>query len=461
MTTQPASVNSTQPQIDLLNARIDRLTHSGLPFVQFAIIGAAYFFVFYDLSVVGFTLPAITSELGLSDGQAAAVVSIYLASYVVGAVTLATFADKHGRRKGLLYTVLFIALGGVLSGFAWDFWSLAIFRFIVGAGTGAEIALASSIVTETSPSHKRGKYLQYMYFWGAAGLTVTPFITLFLLNFDNGWRIALSLGGLVAIVLAFSRKKYLDESPRWLILHNHTEAAEQIVAKMERISEAKSGQKLPDVELAEVVSTSADDGRVFAKFLKKPYLSRTLITLAFWTLFLIPVDAYLSYAPTILSSAQQQGASGLVVTAIGYFGTPVGAVIAFLLIDYGQRKYLIAAIAFIFACALALMALSPAAWLVVIAAFVASAMIAANSAAYAYMAEIYPTSMRATGFGILDSGGNVGGAFAPLVVVALLSLVNESGTLWVLAASLVLSALILAFGGINTSRRSVVEISGN
>lgn len=451
----------TQRRIDWLNARIDRLTHSGLPFVQFAIIGAAYFFVFYDLSVVGFTLPAITEDLSLTPGQGAAIVSIYLMSYVVGVVTVASYADKYGRRKGLLITVILISIGGLLSGFAWDFASLAIFRFIVGAGTGAELALASSIVAETSPSNKRGKYLQYMYFWGAGGLTVTPFITLFLLNFEYGWRISLALGGLVAIVLAFTREKYLDESPRWLVLHGHAEDAERLVNKMERISERKSGKSLPEVKIEDVPVSIVDDGKVTAKFFRKPYLSRTLVTLAFWTLWLVPVDAYLSYAPTILSGAEQQGASGMIITAIGYFGTPIGAILAFFLIDFGERKYLIAAIAFIFGCALAIMASSPPAWLVVLAAFIASAMIAANSAAYSYMAEIYPTSMRATGFGILDSGGNIGGAFAPVLVVWLLSLVNESGTLWVLAISLFCSALILAVFGVETSRKSLTDIAGN
>jgi putative MFS transporter len=452
----------TKQEIAWLNARVDRLTHSGLTFRQFAIIGAAYFFVFYDLSVVGFTLPDITEDLSLSGGQAAGVVSIYLGSYVVGAVTLASFADKYGRRRGLLYTVIAIAVGGLLSGVAWGFWSLAIARFIVGAGTGAEIALASTIVTETSPSRKRGKYLQYMYFWGAAGLTLTPFITLLLLKLDNGWRYSLAVGGLIAIVLAFSRKKYLDESPRWLVLNGRAEEARDIVQKMEAISEKKSGHPLPPPREDEIpLESSSTDNRLVKKFFQKPYLKRTLVTLAFWTLWLIPVDAYLSYAPTILSSAQHQGASGIVITAIGYIGTPVGALLAFFLVDIGQRKYLISVIAFIFGCALAVMAVNPSGIVVVIAAFVASAMISANSAVYAYMAEIYPTSMRATGFGILDSGGNVGGALAPFIVVGLISIVHESGTLWILAASLICSAVILAVGGIKTSRKSIVEISGN
>ncbi len=442
-----------------LNARIDRLPTLGFSNLTFLIIGLSYFFVYFDISVIGFTLPKLTEVFHLTATEAAYPVTLYLIGYVIGDYLLSLVADRVGRRKALLYTVLIVAIGGFLSAFAWDLWSLAIFRFITGVGTGAEIAIASTIITEFSPSKSRGKYLQLMYFWGAAGLTITPFISLALINLENGWRIIFGLGALVAIVLIFMRARFLPESARWLVINGKPEEAERLVTDMERRVRLKTGKELPPVPV--VPPEEESSGSVTKTLFSHPYLKRTVITLAFWLVWLITTYAYLSYAPTILIESGNTASSGLLFTALGYLGTPVGALIALILIDKVERKYFMFFVTVVFAGSLCLMTIVSSNFLVILGAFMCSMMIAANSAGYVYMAEIFPTRVRTTGVAITEGGGQIGGIIAPFLTVALLNVIGGIGTLYVLAAIVLGSGLIILIGGMRTTGLELTKIAGD
>ncbi|MBU8877520.1 MFS transporter [Bacillus sp. FJAT-29790] len=454
---QTRVVSDIGKHISEINARIDRLPALGLGRFTFLVIGLSYFFVYFDISVIGFTLPKLTEVFNLTATQAAYPVTLYLLGYVVGDYLLSLVADRLGRRKALLYTVLIVAVGGLFSAFAWDLWSLAIFRFITGVGTGAEIAIASTIVTEFSPSKTRGKYLQLMYFWGAAGLTITPFISLALIDLDNGWRIIFGLGALVAVILIFMRSRYLPESPRWLILNGKSEEAEQLVSEMEHNVRRKTGMELPPVPV--VPPEEEARGSITKTLFLPPYLNRTVVTLAFWLVWLITTYAYLSYAPTILIEAGNTASSGLLFTALGYLGTPVGALIALLLIDKMERKYFMFLVTLAFAIGLCIMTITSSNLFVISGAFICSMMVAANSAGYVYMAEIYPTRVRTTGVAITEGGGQIGGIIAPFLTVALLAQIGGIGTLYVLAAIVLFSGFIILIGGMKTTGKELTKIA--
>ncbi|KJQ54437.1 MFS transporter [Microbacterium sp. SA39] len=451
------TIKSVTDTVATINARIDRLPYSGLSKPAFVVIGLAYFFVYYDLSVVGFTLPKISEVFQLTGEQAAVLIATYLAGYMVGDYFISNFGDRRGRRTAMLVTVVVLALGSILSALSWDFTSLLIFRFITGAGTGAEIALATTIVTETSPPHKRGKYLQLMYFWGAAGLTIAPFVSLALIDSEMGWRILLGLGGVVALMLIFMRGRFLPESGRWLAVHGRFDLADREVAKMEAIARAKYGRELPAPQPvpSEHVHGEGDTRRL----LKKPYLSRLLVTLLFWTTWLLATNAYLSYGPTIIAEAGGDVGSSMLVTALGYLGTPIGAILAFIFIDRAQRKLLIFTVCVVFAVGLSLIAIGGSQPTVILGTFLSSAMIAANSAAYVYMAEIFPTGLRATAFSIVEGGGNIGSLIMPFVIVALLATVGGTASLWVLAATVLIAGLVILIGGIRTTGKELTKLA--
>lgn len=450
------TINREQ-EIANLNARIDRLPRTGLRGITFMLIGLSYFFMFYDLSIQGFIIPTIAEEFNLTSGQTAIPISFYLLGYPLGGYFLAVYGDRVGRRPALLITVIVIAAGSLLTAVSWDVWSLTFFRFLVGAGSGAEIALASTIIAEFSPAKKRGKYLQMMYFWGAGGLTLTPFISLALIDLQYGWRIIAGLGGIVAILLIFLRRNHLPESPRWLVTNNKIEEAKKQVDEIEKFCEEKTGEKLEEIH--DVPIEKENKGSELKELFRPPYLKRVLITLLFWSLWLVTTNGYLTYGPTIISNAGAGQIDGRLFAALGYLGTPIGALLAYRFVESLERKLSMFIITVVFATGLILIIFTGSTLLVFLGAFFISFSIAAQSIAYGYMAEIFPTRIRATGVVVTDSGGNLTGIITPFIVVGLLALTGGIGTLIALAVIVFTSGLVILIGGEKTTGRELSRIA--
>lgn len=441
-----------------LNARIDRLPRWGLSYGVFFIIGISYFFAFYDINAISFTLPVLTKEFGLSGVWLALPVTMNLLGYMIGAYGLGSVADALGRRTALLLTVIILTIGGVLSALSWNGASLTVFRFITGLGTGAELSVAATILTELSPTRVRGRYLQINYLWGALGLSVTPFTAIALLAVPGiGWRLVFLGGAIVAFMSIFLRGRFLPESPRWLVLRDRFDDAENLVREMERHAERRSGQPLPAP--ADVPPEEELKGFPTLQLLKRPYLGRMIVALAFWAFWYVTVYAYLGYEPTLIIKMGLSTPNGLLFSALSDIAIPVGAVVALLVVDLWQRKFLVSIMAFVFTVALIVMAISSDSIVLFVGAFFSSMMVAANSIGYVYTAEAFPTRVRATATSIGDGVGHLGGVVAPFIVVAAMDPLGARGTFTLMAAFVCVSGLVIVIGGVRTTRAALTRIA--
>ncbi len=128
---------------------VDRLDAIGLwPYRRrvLLVVGAAYFFAFFDIVNIGAALPVIEQQFDISSTTAAMAVSVGLVGYVVGALADAAIADRLGPRKGLVISVIALIVGGVIAALADGFAMLLVGRFITGMGIGAEIAAAAAYI---------------------------------------------------------------------------------------------------------------------------------------------------------------------------------------------------------------------------------------------------------------------------------------------------------------------------
>ena len=129
--------NVTRMTVAELNARIDRLPTWGLSKMVFVVVGLAYFFAFYDISAIAFTLPELSTLFHLSGNQIAYPVTANLLGYVIGAYALGTIADYLGRRQALLLTVMVLAVGGLLTAMSWGG---AVIRPVHRQGVSSDVA---------------------------------------------------------------------------------------------------------------------------------------------------------------------------------------------------------------------------------------------------------------------------------------------------------------------------------
>src|SRR5690606_25982960 len=147
-------------------------------------------------------------------------------------------AARWGRRRLFIATIVLYLVASGLSGLAWNAASLAVLRFVAGLGIGRAYGAINSAIGELIPARHRGRAASALRgtYWGGAMLAAAAQLFRLdpaLLPVDLGWRIALLSGPLIGMCV-WRLRRYIPESPRWLLTHGHVDEAERIVADIER-----------------------------------------------------------------------------------------------------------------------------------------------------------------------------------------------------------------------------------
>jgi putative MFS transporter len=460
----PSSTRTT-PRVSArsIDARIDAMPRVGLSRGAWFALMLCFFFANYDISVLAITLPAMRDELGLAGAQLGYPITWNLVGYCVGAYAFGHIADRHGRQKGLILTIAALGLGGFLTAFSWDVWSLTFFRFLTGCGMGAVLALCSAYIGELAPKNQRGAYLSKLYMVGTVLLIIIGFASLPVLSASpSGWRWLLAFGGLVLLVLPLVNSRSLVESPRWLVSMGRPDDADHIVRQMEtRLNLQPGGAvSVEDIPEEETQQPTDEEERVPARALfQAPYLSRMLIILGFWFIFYVAMYGYASYLPLILEGIGISTSDALLVTVASRIMPLISVVAAVLLVERMERRTMVVAGTLMFAAALALIALNLGEGVATVGALMSSFGIAFMATpAYTYTAEIFPTRARGTAAAIADGVGHLGGAVTPFVILPVLINYGARPAVFVMVALLLLAAGIIRLG-VRTRDRSLTDIA--
>jgi putative MFS transporter len=436
-------------------ARQDRIEVWALPWSYLAIIGTGYFFTFYDITDIGFAIPQIQTQFGLSGHESTFLaLAIGLIGYAVGSLLIGALADRVGRFRMLIATIVLTALGSFGDAASQGLVMLILFRFITGMGVGADLNLVSTYIGELAPARLRGRISVATFLVGIIGQAVTPLIALALIpSLHNGWRWLFIIGGIIAVIALLARFE-LPESPRWLALHGRLDEAERIVGEMEERARRR-GDGLADPQPNEVDVRS---GFPFGELLRAPYRNRVLIFLLLWFLWYIGNYGFLGDAADLFKN---HGLSaGTAYLAIGAIGYPVGAGVMILGIDRFERKWLLLGSSGVWLAGMLLVGTAASEAVVTGGAFLASMALGMFlQAGYTYTAESFPTRARTSGFALCDGighgGGALGGLFLPNVVSALsffagFALIGLTGLL----------AGLVALAGPAASGRTLERVSG-
>jgi MFS family permease len=176
--------------------------------------------------------------------------SAYLIGAIAGAVLFGYLTDRFGRKKLFMVTLGIYLTATAATAFSWDFWSFALFRALTGAGIGGEYTAINSAIQELIPARFRGRTDLAINgsFWigaamGAGG--AIAFLQPGTLPPDWGWRAAFGIGALLGLIIVWLRR-YIPESPRWLLLHARAPEAEAVTAEVERRVARAAGAALPE-----------------------------------------------------------------------------------------------------------------------------------------------------------------------------------------------------------------------
>lgn len=194
---------------------------SNIPKVAWLALASGFFgWMFDSMDINIFTMvlfPSMRELLGTSNPAVIAqsgglIVALKLAGWGLGGIAFGVVADRIGRSRTLVITILMYCAFTGLSGLAQSWWQLAILQTIAGIGIGGEWATAGALITETWPERYRARAMQVMQMAWAFGFFAAALVNLFI--GPIGWRWVLAAGAVPAIV-CIGIRWFVPEPERW------------------------------------------------------------------------------------------------------------------------------------------------------------------------------------------------------------------------------------------------------
>ena len=136
----------------------------------------------FDVMLFSLTLSAVIAELGLTKAQAGALGSITLLGGAAGGLFFGWVADRYGRTRSMIASVLLYSVFTAACGLSHTFWQFAFFRALLGLGMGGEWASGAALVSESWPAKSRGRALAFMQSAWAIGFAAAATVVAVLLT---------------------------------------------------------------------------------------------------------------------------------------------------------------------------------------------------------------------------------------------------------------------------------------
>jgi len=340
----------------------------------------------FDVMLYAIVLASLIQDptLHLSLGMAGILGSITLLSAAAGGIAFGVIADRVGRRQALMLAVLIYSIFTAACGFAQSALQLAVFRVLLGIGMGGEWATGVALVSETFPARHRGKALAFVQSAWAIGYGLAALVNLVVMPLW-GWRGVFFVGVLPALFTMWIRRN-VEEPKMW-----------------RSVDTAERGR----------LSTLFRPGIVHVTVAIA--LMNSCCLFAWWGLN--------AWVPAYLRLPAEQGGIGLSSSTMSWFVIAMQVGMWFGYVSFGfmadaigrKRTYVL----YVLAAAVLLPMygfLRVPVLLLLLGPFVAFFGTGYFSGLGALVAELYPTSVRATAAGFCYNFGRIASAAAPYTI---------------------------------------------
>jgi putative MFS transporter len=443
--------------------RLDRLPACRYLWTLVALISFGAFFEIYDiflsaplslgLVAAGVFHAGAAGLFGFAD-QASFIAATF-AGLWLGALVFSTVADRLGRRPIFTAALLWYALATCVMAFQANSLAIDAWRLVASLGVGVELVAIDCYLAELMPKALRGRAFAVsasIQFLSVPLLSVLAWRLIPGRHFGlDGWR-WLALLPALAAVGAWSVRRRLPESPRWLAEHGRSDEADRVTRMIEARVSAELGRPLPQPQSppAAAVSQAGLPPSLFAP----PWRRRTLTLIVFHLLQTLGYYGFANWLPTLLV-AQGVGLSQSLAYSVALALVPPVAPLVFLNIaDRFERKWLIVAGALTAAAFGLVMARMTATSSLVLFTFVGMAVAGGSSlmslAYHAYQSELFPTAMRARAVGFVYSFSRLSAALSSYLIAWTLAGFGGPGVFVLIAGALAGTAAVIALFGPRT-----------
>lgn len=422
----------------------------------------------FDFVLITLVLTEIAQDFGLSPVAAATLVSAAFVSRWFGGLAIGALGDRLGRRPAMVLSITLYAVGSALCGFAWDYWSLFVFRMVVGLGMAGEYTASATYVIESWPRRLRNTASGLLLSGYPLGTVLAAECYAWVVPHTN-WRVLFWIG-IVPVVLAVYLRKRLPEAKDWQEAYG---AGERPVGATGLLfSGRRAAWNLPlcgvaalgvflvlrdqsvAVTLLLVAVVAACFVALAVQFAGRlwPVLVALMVTVFCAFLYSWPLQSLLpTYLKTELHYDPGEVSDALLYAGVGY---AAGSVLAGLLGDrFGTRRayagMLVASLVVVWP-VFALDGDDTLALWVLLFLLLATGQ-GASGILPKYVSEHYPIRFRAAGLGFSYNVGALGGAAAPVLGTRLAEPLGLGTAIAVLALGL--TAVVVLLVGLDVPAR--------
>jgi MFS family permease len=457
-------------------ARLDALPFGRFHLLVIVALGITWVLDGLEVTLAGSLSGELVQRtgLGLSNAQIGLAGSAYLLGAVLGAFGFGWLTDRLGRKKLFFITLAVYLLATAATGLSWNASSYLLFRFLTGAGIGGEYTAINSTIQELIPARLRGwtDLLINGSFWIGAAMGAGGSILLLNPAFIDpalGWRLAFLIGTAIGLIILLMRR-WIPESPRWLMTHGFAKEADAIVCQIEsRFGDKRNmpPRRQPPVRLRMRDHTPLAE---VAGVLFKTYRRRTFVGL-----MLMAAQAFFYNAIFFTYALILTNFYAIPAGQIGWYilpfaaGNVLGPLLLGRLFDTVGRKIMIAStyaasavllaiVGYLFEQDLFTAQTLTVAWMIVF--FFASA---AASSAYLTVSETFPLEIRALAIAFFYAiGTGIGGVAGPLLLGWLIDTGSRSSVAigYAIGSALMLAAAAAeALWGVAAERKSLESVA--
>jgi putative MFS transporter len=431
-------------------------------------IGLGLFFEVYEIFLSGTIATTLKTQYGLGGTALQVLLASSFLGMFVGAITFGRIADRIGRRRAFLLTLVWFSVWSVIGALAPNPWLLVGARFMAGIGVGAEYPIADSYLADVLPKAHRGRLAAWAYTCSFLAVPALGFLSLGLdgrsmFGFD-GWRVLLVIGAIGAVLIIVLRRG-LPESPRWL-------------AGVGRIDEARAALRAFEAGRDPAPEYAADSSRgpcgddvapasgpvrpasALGRLRLSPYRQRLVMLGVFHLFQPFGYYGFGTLAVLVLVSRGYDVTSSLLFTAVSFIGYPIGSLISIPLLKRFERKYLIMITVVVMAvCGVLFATATVHALIVVFGLLITASSNVFSNIYHVYQAEIFPSDVRATAVGWTYSVSRLSSAALPFILVPLLDNYGATAMFAAVLVALATTIVVIAPIGPRTTGRSLDEIN--
>ncbi|MDR6548154.1 benzoate transport [Chryseobacterium rhizosphaerae] len=360
-----------------------------------------------DVMIVSYAAKAISADWNVPPKEFGIVFSAGLVSMAIGAIFLAPLADKIGRKKTVIISLITMGISSIATGFAPSLPFLVVARLVTGLGVGCLLACISALASEYSSKKMKTFWVSFVMAGYPAGAILSGFVANHLIS-TYGWHSLFIFAGVVTLLMIPLIVLFLRESLDFLV----KKQPEFALNKINKILTAIDAEPISVLPPKAIPSTKSSVSGLFSKELKTS-------TLTLWFAFFLSFGSFYfltSWIPKLASDFGMSDSLAIYAGLIFNVGSLMGIVFqGYLSTRFDIRKVIAVFLVMTFLLMITFNYVHGSMAMLILFGCIGFTIQGGFIGFYAVGASLYDTVIRSTGIGWAIGMGRFGAILGPLL----------------------------------------------